>query len=110
MHLAFTSQSHGFYLAGTFHVPGFGRLCPAFLLSVFYFLLCLGGRIGVGLGWLWWSLGVALEWLWGRNRLAINTLWGDFDVALKWLWGGFESPSRHFIIHPSSPAYPVVTL
>jgi hypothetical protein len=45
MHLAFTSQSHGFYLAGTSHVPGFGRLCPAFLLSVFYFLLLALGFV-----------------------------------------------------------------
>jgi hypothetical protein len=35
----------------------------AFLLSVFYFLLCLGGGFGVALGWLWGRIEVALGWL-----------------------------------------------
>jgi hypothetical protein len=89
----------------------FDRLCPAFLLSAFYFLLLLGGGFGVALvepwggfrvalGWLWSGFRVALGWLWGRNRLAINTLWGGFDVALGGFARLFRIPHSPFRIRP----------
>src|ERR1035441_3269993 len=87
LHLPIPSQAHGLYLPRTSHEPGFGPLFPAFLFSVFYFLLCLGGGFGVALG--------------GLVSLDVGCSLFDVGCSGPSGWGVIHHPSS-FIHHPSS--------
>src|ERR1017187_7542758 len=96
LHLPIPSQAHGLYLPRTSHEPGFGPLFPAFLFSVFYFLLCLGGGFGVALGCL----------------VSLDVGCSLFDVGCSGPsgWGVILHPSSiilyplSFILLPSPPS------
>ena len=63
MHLPISSQALGLYLPRTSHVPGFGRLCPAILHSLFCLQPSPRGGFGVALGCLSVGYQHALGWL-----------------------------------------------